>query len=129
MRLSEEEFATWKKNQRRHCLYFDGASKHNPGKAGAGGIILDPDGKENVTYEWGLGEVSNNKAEAYNLLMRTRIIKKRAIQDPIIIGDSAIIIEAMARHKNPSNEFMNRISGRIRKNLEGSGDVIFRHVL
>lgn len=35
----------------------------------------------------------------------------------------------MARHKNPSNEFMNKIYKRIEKNLEGSGDVIFRHVM
>lgn len=53
--------------------------------------------------------------------MGTIIIKKRVIQDPIIIGDSSIIIEAMARHKNPNNEFMNRVYRRIRKNLEGSG--------
>lgn len=66
-----------KKKQKRHCLYFDGASKHNPGKAGPRGIILDPDGKESVTYEWELGEVSNNQEEAYNMLMGTIIIKKR----------------------------------------------------
>jgi len=61
--------------------------------------------------------------------MGTRVIKKREIQNPIIIGDSAIIIEAMARNRNPSNEFMNIILRRIRKNLEGSSNVIFRHVL
>lgn len=66
-----------KKNQNRYFLYFYGASKHYPRKAGAGGIILDPDGKENVTYEWGLGQISNNKAEDDNLLMGTRIIKKK----------------------------------------------------
>lgn len=61
--MSEEELTNWRKNQNRYCLYFDEASKHNPGKAGAGGIILYPDGKENVTYEWGFGQISNNKAE------------------------------------------------------------------
>jgi len=61
--------------------------------------------------------------------MGTRIIKKREIQNPIIIGDSAIIIDTMERNKNPSNEFMNTILRRIRKNLESSGNVIFRHVL
>ena len=77
IRLSEDELTNWRKNQNRYCLYFDGALKHNLGKAGAGGIILDPDGKENVTYKWGLGQISNNKAEAYSLLMGTRIIKKK----------------------------------------------------
>ena len=123
--MSEEELTNWREKQNRYCLYFDGASK----QAGAGGIILNLYGKENFTYEWGLGQISNNKVEAYNLLMGTRIIKKREIQNPIIIGDLAIIIEAMARNKKPSNEFMNIIFRRIRKNLEGSGDVIYRHVL
>lgn len=61
--------------------------------------------------------------------MGTIIIQKISIQDPIIIGDSAIIIEAMARDKNPNNEFINRVYRRSMKNLEGSGDVIFRHIL
>jgi len=61
--------------------------------------------------------------------MGTRIIKKREIQNPIIIGDSAIIIEAMSRNKKPSNEHMNVIFRRIKKNLEGSGDIIYKHVL
>lgn len=55
--MNEEELTNGRKNQNRYCLYFDGASKHNPGKAGAGGIILDPDWKENFTYEWGLGQI------------------------------------------------------------------------
>ena len=127
--MNEEELTNWRKNQNRYCLYFDGSSKHNLGKAGAGGIILDPDWKENATYEWELGQISNNKAETYNLLMGTRIIKKREIQNPLIIGDSTIIIEAMTRNKNPRNEFMNRILRRIKMNLDGSSDVIYRHVL
>lgn len=35
----------------------------------------------------------------------------------------------MARKKNQRNDFMSRIFRRITKNLEGSGDVIFKHVL
>ena len=61
--------------------------------------------------------------------MGTRIIKKREIQNPIIIGDSIIITEATKRNKKPSDEHMNRIFRRIGKNLEGSGNVIDRHVL
>lgn len=45
------------------------------------------------------------------------------------MGDSAIIVKAITRNKNPSNEFMNRIFRIIKKNLEGFGDVIFKHVL
>lgn len=61
----------------RHCLFFDGASRNNPGSAGAGGILLKLEGNNLVTYEWGLREASNNRAEAYGLLMGTKILKKR----------------------------------------------------
>jgi len=35
----------------------------------------------------------------------------------------------MGRNKSPSNEFMSRIIKRIRRNVEGSGNVTFKHIL
>jgi len=61
----------------RNCLFFDCASKNNPGRAGAGGILLNPGGNNTITYEWGFGETSNNKVEAYGLLMGTNIKKNK----------------------------------------------------
>lgn len=127
--MTEEEIESWKRQQNRYCLQFDGASKNNPGKVGASGIVFYPSGKKIVTYEWGLGKISNNKAEAYSLFIGKKIIKKRQIQNPIIFGDSAIIIEAMNQNISPSNEFMSRIIKRIRRNLEDSGSVTFKHIL
>lgn len=62
IRLNEEEFSNWKGNQNRFFLLFDRAYKNNLGKAGAGGTINDPWGKMLISYEWGLGETTNNKA-------------------------------------------------------------------
>ena len=59
-----------------HSL-FDEATKNNPSKAGAGGVILDPNGKKIITYEWSLEEMTNNRAEAYNLLLGTRLLNKK----------------------------------------------------
>jgi len=47
----------------------------------------------------------------------------------MIIGDSAIVIEAMINSKNPNNSAMNRIYKRIRLNLKGLGRVNLKHVL
>jgi len=44
--MNEEETESLKRQQNRFCLQFDGASKNNPGKAGASGIIFYPSGKE-----------------------------------------------------------------------------------
>lgn len=76
LRMTEEEIESWKQLQNRYCLQFDGASKNNPRKVGEKGIILDQNGKKIVTYEWGLGQISNNKVEAYSSLIGTKMIKK-----------------------------------------------------
>ena len=51
LRIMEEELESQKKTQNRHCMYFDGASKNNPGKAGANGIMYDPNGEKITFYK------------------------------------------------------------------------------
>lgn len=117
------------KEQKRYILFFYRASKNNPGKAGAGRVIIDPVEKKLISYEWSLGEMTNNRAEAYNLLLGTRILKKNAIKDPIIIGDSAIIIVAMEAEKDFKSTTINKICQRIRTSLKNLGNISIKHVL
>ena len=63
IRLSSKEFSIWFREKNSYALFFDGASKGNPGVAGAGGILLDPRGQIEQTFAWGLGIISNNEAE------------------------------------------------------------------
>jgi ribonuclease HI len=44
-------------------IYTDGASKGNPGPAGAGGVILTPDGETVEEFREHLGRTTNNVAE------------------------------------------------------------------
>eukprot|EP00253_Pinus_taeda_P013290 PITA_13290 len=129
LRGTRDEVNNWIQNQKRYTLHFDGASKNNPGRAGAGGTIRDPQGKTIVTYEWGLGTMSNNKAEAYSLLLGTSIAKNLDIQNLLVLGDSAIIIAAM----NSGNDFkqiaLNRIKGRIMDQIRCFNKVTFKHIL
>jgi len=110
-------------------LFFDGASKNNPGKAGAGGIIKDSQGKTIVSYEWGLGEMSNNLAEAYNLCLGTSILNRLNLRNSIIVGDSAIIIATMVSGTQFKKEVLNNIKTRILDNIQELGDMLFKHVL
>lgn len=129
LRLEDKEFAEWIKEQKRHILFFDGAAKNNPVKAGVGGVILDPNGRKIITYEWSLGEMTNNRAEAYNLLLGTRILKKIAIKDPIIIGDSTIIIASLDAKRDFKSIAINKIYQRIKTNFESLGKITIKHVL
>jgi ribonuclease HI len=44
-------------------LFFDRASKANPKMASARGIAFDPEGNQEISFAWNLGESTNNQAE------------------------------------------------------------------
>jgi len=67
IRLKDGELSTWLRNSNVHYLFFDGASKSNPKTAGAGGIIYNANGEIQLSYEWGLGSLSNKRVEALAL--------------------------------------------------------------
>ena len=67
IRMDDSQFENWLKERKIFKLFFDGASKGNPGKAGGGGIIIEPSGKIMMEYYWNIGQNTNNMAEAYGL--------------------------------------------------------------
>jgi len=73
--------------------------------------------------------MTNNRAEAYNLLLGTRLLNKNAIKDPIIIGDSAIIIAALDAKRDFKSIAINKIYQRIRTSFESLGNITLKHVL
>lgn len=129
LRGSNEEIREWIQNQKRPSLQFDGASKKNPGQAGAGGVIKDHQGEIIVTYEWGLGIMSNNRAEAYSLLLGTSILKRLGLQNPLIMGDSAIIIAAIVSGRDFKQTALNNIKTRIIDNIRDINGATLKHVL
>ena len=64
IRLEEQEFIKWRSSLEDHCLFFDGASKGNPGVVGGGGVIISSNGSRAINLSWGLGQETNNKEEA-----------------------------------------------------------------
>eukprot|EP00253_Pinus_taeda_P022245 PITA_22245 len=129
LRGTKEEILQWLHAQNRPTLFFDGASKNNPGAAGAGGIIKDQNGVPICSYEWGLGNASNNAAEAYSLLLGSTILSKKGLKNAIILGDSAIIISSMNTGKKFIKEGLNNTRARITDNLRDMGGISFMHAL
>ena len=68
IRKSSSEFTAWLREKKTYALFFDGASKGNPGVESAGGILMDPEGKIEQTYAWGIRCRTNNEAEWTALL-------------------------------------------------------------
>jgi ribonuclease HI len=88
-----QDFKNWLNCPKESCsLCFDGASKGNPGEAGAGGVLFIPRGQRLLTYSWNLGITTNNLAEAYAIFKGAQLAQERQINQLIILGDSKNII-------------------------------------
>jgi ribonuclease HI len=110
-------------------LFFDGASKGNPGPSGGGGVILTPSCSTRSTFAWGLGVQSNNFVEYYALWQGLQQALSLNIQTISVFGDSKLVVQAMRMKSSPSSLQMNQIYQKIR-NLAGKFQAIsFFHVL
>ena len=65
--MEKSQFENWLRERKIFKLFFDGASKGNPGRTEGGGVVIDSDGKVEIEYCWNIGYNSNNMAEAYGL--------------------------------------------------------------
>lgn len=80
-----------------HILYFDGASKGNPGRAGAGAVIYDNlTGKEIWSKALFVGDKqTNNVAEYTGLIIGLEAAIALNITALCVRGDSKLAIEQM----------------------------------
>lgn len=129
IRLEEQEFIKWRSALEEHCLFFDGASKGNPGVAGSGGVLLSPGGSPEMRFHWGLGIETNNRAEALALWQGLTQAIKRNIPSLVVFGDSRIIIQAMLRPKNPHQIQLASVIRKIRLLLPKFIKISFYHIL
>lgn len=87
------------------AIYIDGASRNNPGLAGAG-IVMKKDG-ENVSLEgFYLGIKTNNQAEYFALLLALFFIQQYAHHNDTIriISDSELLVKQMRGEYKIKNE-------------------------
>nr|XP_029119109.1 uncharacterized protein LOC105057868 isoform X2 [Elaeis guineensis] len=71
--------------------YFDGASKGNPGKAGAGAILRAEDGTVIARLREGLGVTTNNVAEYRALILGMKYALKKGYKQIRVQGDSNLV--------------------------------------
>jgi ribonuclease HI len=76
--------------------YFDGASRGNPGKSGAGACLTDG---ENVIWECAeyLGVKTNNEAEYSALIRLLEEARARKLTEIEIRGDSKLVVCQLKR--------------------------------
>lgn len=76
-------------------LYTDGAARGNPGPAGAGALLLDPDGEVIAELWRPLGRATNNVAEYEALILGLEEAKARGITAIDVRMDSMLVVRQM----------------------------------
>ena len=76
-------------------LNCDGASRGNPGPAGAGIVLHDPQGRLRVNTGRYLGETTNNVAEYQALLLGLEEARKLEVKNLRIFADSELMVKQL----------------------------------
>ncbi len=76
-------------------LYCDGASRGNPGPAGAGVVLVDPYGVVAVRNLEYLGQATNNVAEYRGLLLGLKMAQNLGIKKLRVYSDSELLVRQL----------------------------------
>jgi len=83
----------------------DGAARGNPGPAGIGAVVTDPDGEVLAEVAEGIGVATNNVAEYRAAIAALRSAAELGGRELLLRSDSKLLIEQLAgrwRIKNPT---------------------------
>jgi len=79
----------------RLIIYIDGASKGNPGRAGAGVLIANEEGRKISEISRYLGHKTNNEAEYWALLLALREAERLEGENIQVFTDSELVERQM----------------------------------
>lgn len=92
-------------------IFIDGASRGNPGKAGAGVYITDQEGKRIAEKGWFLGHKTNNEAEYGALLLGIEEANRLGGRSICVYTDSELVqrqVRGVYRVKEPHLRVLHR---------------------
>ena len=98
-------------------LYTDGASRGNPGDAGAGAVLVDAGGTVVATAKKYLGTCTNNEAEYRALILGLEEALKRKIRRLNIRLDSELIVRQIEGTYRVKNKNLQGLMKEVRKLL------------
>jgi len=114
--------------RKRTRLYVDGAARGNPGPAGAGAVILSPDGHVVAKLGKFLGDSTNNVAEYMGLILGLKRAKAMCIKELDVFSDSELMVKQLAGDYAVKAEHLRPLHDEARSLLKGFSEVEVRHV-
>eukprot|EP00253_Pinus_taeda_P021952 PITA_21952 len=129
IREPEDAFQSWWKIQKTTSIFFDGASKGNPGVAGAGGVIYFSNNPRKVQFCWGLGIRTNNQAELLALTKACQIVRDKGIKECQAFRDSKILIKNINSDDQFNDAILNKSLKRLKLILQDFTSFKIYHIL
>lgn len=114
-------------NNKKYLLRFDGASRGNPGEAGAGAVLYEDD-KEIWTISRYLGKQTNNYAECFAMVLGIEEAHSRGIRNLRVEGDSMLIINQLNRKWKIKNKDLKILHLSIAIPLKSFDTITFNHI-
>ena len=109
-------------------LFFDGASRGNPGKASYGAVLYDDNDKEIATTKGCLGKTTNNVAEYNGIVHGMKMCRDSGVKQLVVYGDSNLIVKQLNGEWKVRNADMKTLYDQVKK-LEPSFESIkYEHV-
>lgn len=109
-------------------LFTDGASRGNPGQAGAGAVLFADNGEELVAKSIYLGTCTNNVAEYKALLIGLEEAARLGCSELAIALDSELIVRQIQGRYKVKNETLAALFAEVRDYLAGFGKWTIMHV-
>ena len=109
-------------------LFADGASRGNPGHAGAGFVLLDAQGQEVLTGSAYLGQCTNNVAEYRALIAGLEEATRLGCAKISIFLDSQLIVRQVDGTYRVKNVHLKPLFARVQELLSGFDSWRIRHV-
>lgn len=109
-------------------INIDGASKGNPGRAGVGGVIFGPDGKEIKKFKQYIGIATNNVAEYTALIYGLQeALMLRALK-VAVFSDSELLVKQFSGEYMVRDEVLKRLMKQVEHLCGGFSGVSVSHV-
>jgi ribonuclease HI len=113
---------------RKLIVFTDGASRNNPGEAGAGVVIRDDSGKTIETFSHYLGVTTNNVAEYTALLDALALLEKHPADEVLIHLDSQLVVrQVMGEYKIKQPHLLPLVK-RVREKMATFPKITISHV-
>jgi len=112
----------------RTRLFTDGAARGNPGPAGAGAVIISPEGHVVAKIGKYLGETTNNVAEYTGLILGLKRAKAMGLRELEVLADSELVVKQLTGEYQVTADHLRPLHDEAKALMKGFDVIDLRYI-